>query len=377
MVRRLISAGRADCRGVRMPSYLDRNETRAPRAREAALFRDLKGILSVAKGRAPALRRQLLGIDLSKLKTRADLARIPILRREDLPRLQNETPPFGGLAASRIGALKRLLLSPGPVFVPEGHAKDWWNAARAMNAAGIERGDIVLNCFSYHLSAAGRIVESGAHALGCAVIPAGESEIAREVETIRHLQPSAYCGSPEFLESLLDACEERGGATSSIRRALFLNGVPGANIEDRLRRRGIRVHQCYASDELGIVAYQTRLDNGQPVDGMVVNEGMIVEIVRPGTGIPLPYGAVGEVVVTRLNADYPLLRFATGDLSMVLPGPSSCGRTNLRFGGWLGTVNHPLDAEVNRKEPLLARLKNPSPQASGANACFADEARPR
>jgi phenylacetate-CoA ligase len=335
-----------------MTSYLDRCETRAPKAREMALFRDLKGILSVAKGRAPTLRRQLLGVDLSKLKTRADLASIPVLRRSDLPRLQNETPPLGGLAASRAGALKRLLLSPGPAFVPEGHAKDWWGAARAMNAAGFERGDIVLNCFSYHLSAAGRIAESGAHALGCAVVPAGESEIDSELEAIGHLKPGAYCGSPEFLQILLDRSDKRSCDASSLRKAFFLGAAPSAIVEERLRRRGLRVHRCYAIDELGVVAYQTSRENGQPCDEMVVNEGVIVEIVNPETGAALPFGSVGEVVVTRLNSDYPLVRFATGDLSALLPGPSPCGRTNFRFRGWLGRVDHRPEARIAESKPL-------------------------
>ncbi|HUZ66939.1 MAG TPA: AMP-binding protein [Beijerinckiaceae bacterium] len=358
-----------------MPSYLDRHETRTPRTRETALFRDLKGILSVAKGRAPTLRRQLVGVDLSKLKSRADLARIPVLHRTDLERLQKETPPFGGLAGSRAGAVTRLLISSGPTFVPEGHAKDWWSAARAMNAAGFERGDIVLNSFSYHLSAGGRIVESGAHALGCAVIPAGESGLEQQVDVIRHLKPSAYCGSPEFLQRLLARYDELWGEPAPINKALFSGIAPNVLVEEHLRSRGIRVHRCYGSDELGVIAYQTQLKDGRCSDEMVVNEGVIVEIVKPDTGIPVPFGVVGEVVVTRLNADYPLLRLATGDLSALLPGPSPCGRTNLRFRGWLGRVDQRQgDTQVRTSEPPARRSKRLA-KSSGANAQF-DERRP-
>ncbi|HUZ66055.1 MAG TPA: AMP-binding protein [Beijerinckiaceae bacterium] len=323
-----------------MPGYLDRYEIRTPKSRESALFRDLKGILSVAKARAPGLRRQLAGIDLAQLKNRADLARIPVLRSAEVARMQSEAPPLGGLAGSRAGAAARLLASGSSTFVPEGHAKDWWSAARAMNAAGFERGDIVLNCHSYHLNAMGRIVESGAHALGCAVIPAGESELDRLVKAIARLRPNAYCGQPEFLKNILIRFRQTFDSTASINKALFIGAGPSAALEDALRRKAIRVQRCYGKEGVGVIAYQTRLKDGAIADEMVVNEGIIVEIVKPDTNAPVPFGVVGEVVVTRLNSDYPLLRFATGDLAALLPGPSPCGRTNLRFRGGLGRVEH-------------------------------------
>jgi phenylacetate-CoA ligase len=343
--------------------HFDRQETRGRAARENTLFRDLRGVLKIAKPRASALRAQLKGIDLEHVKTRADLAAIPLVRKSDLKMMQDENPPFGGLAASRCAALKRLLVSPGPIFEPEGHAKDWWGAARAFFAAGFRKGDIVLNCFSYHLTPGGHIMESGALALGCPVIPGGIGNTDQQVEAIRYLRPSGYCGTPDFLKVLLDRARESKSDASSIKRGLVSGAALPGTLRQELKDRGVQVFQAYASADLGVVAYES-----EQSDGMIVNEGLIVEIVRPGTGEPVAIGDVGEVVVTRLNADYPLLRFATGDLSAFLPGTSRCGRTNMQLKGWLGRADqttkvkgmfvHPAQvAEVQKQHPELIRLR--------------------
>ncbi len=344
-------------------SHFDRLETRTPLSRENALFRDLRAVLGQAKSRASSLRFQLRGIELAELKKRADLARIPVVRKSDLKQMQGENLPFGGLAATRIGALKRILVSPGPIFEPEGQAKDWWGAARALFAAGIAKGDILINCFSYHMTPGGHIMESGAHALGCAVIPAGTGNTEHQCEAIHHLKPKAYCGTPDFLKILLDKGTSLGLDMSSIKNALVSGAALPASLRQDLNQKGIRVHQAYATADLGVIAFES-----EAFEGIVVNEGLIVEIVRPGTGDPVPEGEVGEVLVTRLNADYPLLRFATGDLSAIMPGHSPCGRTNLRLKGWMGRADqttkvkgmfvHPSHiAEIGRRHPCLGRLR--------------------
>ena len=346
-----------------VPEHYDRQETRSAASRENTLFRDLRGVLKIAKPRAPALRAQLKGVDLESLKTRSDLAAIPVVRKSDLKAMQEETPPFGGLTASRASTLKRLLVSPGPIFEPEGHAKDWWGAARAFFAAGFRKGDIVINCFSYHLTPGGHIMESGALALGCPVIPAGVGNTDQQVEAIRYLKPAGYAGTPDFLKVLLDRARELNSDGSSIKRALVSGAALPGTLRQELKERGVTVYQNYGTADLGVIAYES-----EHSEGMIVNEGLIVEIVRPGTGEPIPIGEVGEVVVTRLNADYPLLRFATGDLSAFLPGTSRCGRTNRQLKGWLGRADqttkvkgmfvHPSQiAEVQKHHPELIRVR--------------------
>jgi phenylacetate-CoA ligase len=285
------------------------------------------------------------------------------VRKSDLKAMQEETPPFGGLTASRASTLKRLLVSPGPIFEPEGHAKDWWGAARAFFAAGFRKGDIVINCFSYHLTPGGHIMESGALALGCPVIPAGVGNTDQQVEAIRYLKPAGYAGTPDFLKVLLDRARELNSDGSSIKRALVSGAALPGTLRQELKERGVTVYQNYGTADLGVIAYES-----EQSEGLIVNEGLIVEIVRPGTGEPVPIGEVGEVVVTRLNADYPLLRFATGDLSAFLPGTSRCGRTNMQLRGWLGRADqttkvkgmfvHPSQvAEVQKHHPELIRVR--------------------
>ncbi len=309
-----------------MADFYDRYETRAPRSRDAALLRDLRGILSVAKARAAGLRHQLKGVELDSLKGRADLALIPVVRKADLTAREKEMPPFGGACATRPSALLHLLMAQDAVFLPEGHAKDWWNAARALFAAGIRKGDLVLNCFSYHLLAEGHMLDSGLRALGCAVIPAGNTDLAATLTAIEHYAPTAYCGPADHLACLAEKAVAGGRNIASLKRAFIGTSPVSAETKVALSAHDITLYSAYAPSHLGVVAYET-----EARDALVVNEGLIVEIVRPGTNDPLPVGQFGEIVVTRLNADYPLLRFGTGDLSAIVAGPSPCGRTNMRI----------------------------------------------
>ena len=308
-----------------------------------ALFRELKCIVSVAKARAPALRKQMVGIDIKEIRKRADLVRIPVLRRGDLKELQQEQPPFGGFAATRLGALKRLHVSTNQLFQPEGQARDWWGAARALFAGGARKGDVVVNCLSYHLRPDGHMIESGAHALGCAVISAGDGPIPELLDVIHELQPRIFCGRADYLDQLLYAAKKSNENISCIERALLVGEAINAERRSQFAQQGVIVRQAYALPEVGVVAYETENGAGGVTDGMVVNEGIILEIVKPGENAPAAPGEIGEIVITRLNADYPLLRFGTGDLSALVSGPSECGRTNLRIKGILGKVQ-PLKA---------------------------------
>jgi phenylacetate-CoA ligase len=338
-------------------------ESVSSEARDAALFASLRAILSSSFARAPALAKQLEGFDIASFHSRADLARVPALRKSDLTAMQAEAPPFGGLATRPSGDLKRLLVSPGPIFEPEGVGADWWGAAAALAAVGFRRGDIVLNCFSYHLTPGGHIMESGAHALGCAVIPGGTGNTEQQVEAIHHLKPNAYCGTPDFLKTLLDKAAETGRDASSIKKALVSGAALPASLRAELETRGVKTRQAYATADLGMIAYETDRQDGALAEGLAVNEGVILEIVRPGTGDPVETGKVGEIVVTRLNPDYPLLRLATGDLSALLPDA-----TAPRIKGWLGRADqstkvrgmfvHPSQiADVGRRHPELGSLR--------------------
>jgi phenylacetate-CoA ligase len=317
-----------------MPDFMDRLETRAFKSRELALFRDLKTIIAVAKPRASGLRRLIRSAKIVEFRGKDELAQFPVLRGDELSRLRDQEPPFGGFNATRPGLLRRLF--PNAV---EGQAKDWWGAARALHAAGFTRGDIILNSFSYHLSAAGHLIESGAQALGCAVIPAGSSAIERQLDVIERLRPNAFCGKAAFLDLLLQKAAELRRDVSSIRKAFVVGAPLSRHLRASIEARGVRVRQGYATSLLGVIAYETDDENGALNDGMVVNEGVILEIVRPGAHEPAAAGEIGEVVVTRLNLDCPMLRCSTGDLSMIMPGASPCGRTNIRIKGWLGRAD--------------------------------------
>jgi phenylacetate-CoA ligase len=341
----------------------DKPESPYPAAAEAALFAKLRALLPAAAQNAPALARQLAGVDIASLKSPADLARVPLLRKSDLKAMQEAAPPFGGLAATKPGLLKRLLVSPGPIFEPEGRGADWWGAARALHAAGLRAGDILLNCFSYHLTPGGHVMESGAHALGCAVIPAGTGNTEQQIEAIGHLRPNAYCGTPDFLKILIDRAHAAGSDISSIKLALVSGAAMPASLRAALQSHGIKVRQAYATADLGVIAYEADDEAGALLEGMVVNDGIILEIVTPGGGDPVAPGKVGEIVVTRLNADYPLLRFATGDLSAFIADSA-----NARIKGWLGRADqtakvkgmfvHPLQVlAVGKRHPELGALR--------------------
>jgi phenylacetate-CoA ligase len=345
-----------------MPFY-DKLETAEPERRERALFKDLRTLLDFAKGKAPALRRQLKGVEIKALKDRAALASVPVLRKSDLVALQEASPPFAGLATARPGQLARLLISPGPIADPEGIYMDWWGAARALAAAGFAKGDVVLNTFSYHFTPGGFIMDSGAQALGCAVIPAGPGNTEQQLQAIRIYRPAAFCGTPDFLKILFDKAAEAGQDITTIRKALVSGAAFPPSLQAEVKRLGVDAYQAYATADVGVIAYES-----EAREGLICNEGLIVEIVRPGTGDPVGEGEVGEVVVTRLNEEYPLLRLATGDLSRFLPGPSPCGRTNRRLAGWLGRADQRTKvkgmfvdpAQVNqiaKRHPELGRLR--------------------
>ena len=345
-----------------MPDHYDALETRDPavRAREQAAA--LPGIVARAMI-APGWAKHLKGIDPKSVNSRAALAKLPVLRKADVAALQKENPPFGGLNVTAPGKARRLLMSPGPIFEPEGEGKDWWGSARACYAAGFRAGDIVHNSFAYHLTPGGFILEAGLHALGCAVIPGGVGNTEQQLEAIAHYKPSGYVGTPDFLKILLDTAEKTGKDAASIKRALVSGAALPASLRDELAQRGVAVLQCYATAELGVIAYESGAR-----EGMIVNESVIVEIVRPGTGDPVAEGDVGEVVVTSFNPDYPMIRLGTGDLSALLPGVSPCGRSNARIKGWMGRADqtakvkgmfvHPKQiAEVAARHPQLVRLR--------------------
>jgi phenylacetate-coenzyme A ligase PaaK-like adenylate-forming protein len=267
------------------------------------------------------------------------LAELPLTRKSELIELQRQVPPFGGLTAAPISSLRRVFVSPGPIYEPEGRRPDYWRFARALFAAGFRAGDLVHNAFSYHLTPAGAMVESGAEALGCPVIPAGTGQTEQQLRTIVDLRPVGYIGTPSFLKVLLDRAASDGGDVSSLKKALVgAEALPSA-LRTEFRSRGLGVLQCYGTADIGIIAYESTSPQGELCDGMVVDEGIILELVMPGTGEPVPPGEVGEVVVTTLTPEYPLIRFATGDLSAMLPGLSPCGRTNHRIKGWLGRAD--------------------------------------
>src|SRR5437868_10412828 len=310
-----------------MPDHFDSLETRDPAAREQGLFTRLPAQIARAMS-APGWAKHLGGIDAKSVTSRAALAKLPVLRKSALLGLQKETPPFGGFNVTPPGKAKRLFMSPGPIFEPEGHTQDY-NASRALFATGIRAGDIVHNCFSYHLTPGAFILEAGAHALGCATIPGGVGNAEAQLDAIAQLKPSAYVGTPDFLKILLDAAGKSGKDVSSIKRGLVSGAALPPSLRKELGERGVAVKQCYAVAEAGVISYES-----DALEGMILNEDMILEIVRPGTGDPVADGEVGEVVVTTFNPDYPMVRLATGDLSAVLAGASPCGRTTTRNKGW-------------------------------------------
>ncbi|MGP9790213.1 phenylacetate--CoA ligase family protein [Roseinatronobacter sp. NSM] len=307
-------------------------ETRSQDARCADHALALPRVVAAAL-QAPALAAHLGQQDAATIMDRAALARLPVLRKSDLSGAQAAHPPFGGLSARPLAEFDHVFQSPGPIYEPGRVAPDWWRLGRFLHASGIGRGDVVQNCFSYHLVPAGMMFENAARAVGATVLPAGTGQTELQVIAARDIGSTAYAGTPDFLKIILEKADEMGVALQ-ITKAVVGGGALFPSLRDFYAMRGITCRQCYATADLGNVAYET-----DAMDGMVVDEGVIVEIVRPGTGEPVPEGEVGEVVVTTLNTDYPLIRFATGDLSAVLPGTSACGRTNMRIKGWMGRAD--------------------------------------
>jgi phenylacetate-CoA ligase len=346
-----------------MNDHYDILETREPQARERDLFARLPDQVARVLA-APGWAKQLAGIDPKSVTSREALARLPVLSKSAIAALQKEHPPFGGLNLTPPGKARRLQMSPGPLFEPEGDDKDFGDCARALYAAGFRAGDIVHNSFSYHLTPGAYILEEGAFALGCAVIPGGVGNTEQQLEAIAQYQPQGYVGTPDFLKILLDTAEKAGRDASSLfKRALVSGAALPPSLREELGRRGVNVAQCYAVAECGVIAYES-----EAREGLIISENLIVEIVRPGTGDPVPDGEVGEIVVTTFSPDYPMIRLGTGDLSAVMPGASPCGRTNARIKGWMGRADqtakvkgmfvHPRQiAEIGRRHSELGKLR--------------------
>ena len=345
-----------------MTDHYDISETCDPARREAELFSRLPDVLRGAIA-APFYAERLGGIDPAQITSRAALAGLPVLRKSDLPAMHRAAPPFGGLVKTAPGAFGRLYTSPGPIFEPEPAHADPWRGARALFAAGFRPGDVVLNTFSYHLTPGGFIFDTAARALGCAVIPAGPGNTDAQFELIEAYAPIGYCGTADFLKILLDAAHDSGRNVSSIKRAIVSGAAFPKSLQEDIKSRGIDAYQAFGTADLGLIAFETAAR-----EGMVVNEDLILEIVRPGTGDPVAEGEVGEIVVTSLDPDHPWIRLAIGDLTAALPGPSPCGRTNLRIKGWMGRADQTTKvkgmfvrpeqiAEIGKRHPELARLR--------------------
>ena len=345
-----------------MTDHYDARETRAPAVREADLFSRLPGVLGKAMA-APTYAERFKGIDPADISSRAALARLPVLRKSDLPALHKASLPFGGLVAGPPGSFGRLFTSPGPIFEPEPIHADPWRGARALFAAGFRPGDVVLNTFSYHLTPGGFIFDTSARALGCAVIPAGPGNTEAQFELIEAYRPIGYSGTPDFLKILLDQAASAGRDISSIKRALVSGAAFPRSLQEEIKSRGVDAYQAFGTADLGLIAFETPAH-----EGMVVNEDLILEIVRPGTGDPVAEGDVGEIVVTSLDPQHPWIRLAIGDLTAALPGPSPCGRTNMRIKGWMGRADQTTKvkgmfvrpeqiAEIAKRHPELGRLR--------------------
>ena len=344
-------------------SFYDPLETRDPEEREQNLMDKLARQVAHAKEATSHYFHALAGINPFGIVTREALANLPLTRKRDLIDLQKKSLPFGGLNSLAPRDAKRVFASPGPIYEMQGKDIDPWRMARALYAAGFRHGDLIHNCFSYHFTPGAFMFEGGARKLGCPVFPGGTGQTEQQVQAIADLRPQGYVGTPSFLRIIVERAEEMGVDISSLRKACVSGEALPTVARDWLRERGISVRQCYATADIGVIAYETDAE-----DGLVVEEELLVEIVRPGTGDPVAPGEVGEVVVTTFNADYPLIRFATGDLSAVLPGRSRCGRTNMRLKGWLGRADqttkvkgmfvHPEQlADLARRHPEIHRLR--------------------
>ncbi len=343
--------------------YYDELETQPPEARERRLLAALPAQIAHAQRLAPAFAELLAGIEPEAVTSFEALAQLPVTRKAELGARQKALPPFGGFATEGWGGLAKVFQSPGPLYEPEGRRADYWRFARALHAAGFRAGELAHNAFSYHFTPAGSMFESGLLALGCTVFPAGTGQTELQVAAIGDLKPAGYVGTPSFLRIIFDKAAELGAEAFSLKKALVTGEALPSALRQDLEARGVSVLQCYGTADLGLIAYET-----EARQGLVVDEGVIVEIVMPGTGDPVAEGEIGEVVVTTLNPDYPLIRFATGDLSAFLPGASPCGRSNRRLKGWLGRADqttkvrgmfvHPGQvAEVAKRHPGLGRVR--------------------
>ena len=314
--------------------HYDTRETRDPQERERDLLARLPVQIAHAKANAPAFAKLLADVAPEAVTTREMLAQLPVTRKSELLELQKAARPFGGFAAVKWGRdCRRVFASPGPLYEPESARTDYYRLARALFAAGFREGDLVHNTFSYHFTPAGSMMETAAHALGCTVFPAGVGQTEQQVAAIADLAPNAYTGTPSFLRIILDKADELG-VKSSFTKAFVSGEAFPPSVRDAFAARGISAYQAYATADVGLIAYET-----EAREGLIADEDVIIEIVRPGTGDPVEEGEVGEVVVTTLNPDYPLIRFGTGDLSAVLAGASPCGRTNVRIKGWMGRAD--------------------------------------
>jgi phenylacetate-CoA ligase len=354
-------------------AHYDARETRDAGTREAELMARLAGQIGWAQREAPAAASALEGVDAARVDSRAALAHLPLTRkaelheRQEAARAAGRPDPFGGHATvgwdGAARRARRVFASPGPIYEPEGEARDYWRMGRALVAAGFRAGDLAHNAFSYHFTPAASMMETGAHAIGCSVFPAGTGQTEQQVQAIADLKPAGYMGTPSFLKLILEkAAELKVGLPSLVKASVGAEAFP-PSLRDWFGARGIAAYQSYGTADLGLIAYETTAR-----EGLVLDEDVIVEIVRPGTGDPVPDGEVGEVVVTTLNPDYPLIRFATGDLSAVLPGPCPTGRTNTRIRGWLGRADqttkvrglfvHPSQvAEIARRHPDVRKAR--------------------
>jgi len=350
-----------------MSTHFDALETRDPAQRETALLSALPVQVAHAKSKAHAFAKSLLSVDIASVNSRVALAKLPVIRKHELleqQQKQRSKDIFGGFSAITYGkAMPRIFASPGTIYEPEGARGDYWRMARAMFAAGFRENELIHNCFSYHFTPAGSMMETGAHALGCTVFAGGIGQTEQQVQAMAELKPAGYIGTPSFLKIIVEKAAEMGVALPSVRKALVSGEAFPPSLRDWLAERGIAGYQCYATADLGLIAYETSAR-----EGLVLDEGVIVEIVRPGTGDPVPEGEVGELVVTTLNPDYPLIRFGTGDLSAVLPGTCPTGRTNHRIKGWMGRADqttkvrgmfvHPGQvAEITKRFPEIKRAR--------------------
>lgn len=346
-----------------MTDYYDNLETREPDQRAIELIKAVAEQVAHAKIHAPAYKTLLSDVDPATITSPEAIAQLPITRKSELIALQKASRPFGGLAAVRGSDLTYIFASPGPIYEPGSKRKDFWRFSRSLFATGFRPGELIHNCFSYHLTPAGAMVDSGAHAMGCAVIPAGVGQTELQVQTIADLQPDGYVGTPSFLKIILERADELGTDISSLKKALVSGEALPPSLRDGFSKRGVNVLQCYATADLGVIAYES-----EAKDGLIIDESIYLEIVRPGTGEPVADGEVGEVVVTSLNPDYPLIRFATGDLSAIMQGSSPCGRTNRRIKGWMGRADqtakvrgmfiHPKQiSQVMKRHPEISRAR--------------------